>query len=124
MDLTHRHYERIQALQKLTFVKYRDELEEYSIANIGKLSAHEDLVEDRLIQTQPEEPSLKRLEDYKLLNTDDKTVVNFFDERECSVHPVDVLVDWKARVKECLGKPRNSGPSLENVLECIGVFLW
>lgn len=64
---------------------------------------------------------LKRLEDFRTANTDENTVLNFFDERE--VHPLTVstssnTVDQAmAAMVKFIGKPHNYGPSDEQLLE-------
>uniref|UniRef100_A0A8C9TEV8 Adenylate kinase 7a n=1 Tax=Scleropages formosus TaxID=113540 RepID=A0A8C9TEV8_SCLFO len=55
-----------------------------------------------------QEPFLRHLTAYRDVNTEDETVLNYFDELE--IHP-----EQTGRVKVCkiLGKPRNYGPTKE-----------
>ena len=68
-----------------------------------------------------EEALTKRLEEFRKNNTDENTVVNFFDEIE--IHPILLNVegadtaDIVATIKKCIGHPRNYGPSPEEVAQ-------
>ncbi|KAH6591458.1 hypothetical protein BASA61_004969 [Batrachochytrium salamandrivorans] len=66
-----------------------------------------------------EEALLKRLEEYRKINTDETTVLNYFDEQE--IHPITLAVE-SIELKEVLetvtkkvGGPRNYGPSAEEI---------
>ncbi|XP_041353358.1 adenylate kinase 7-like [Gigantopelta aegis] len=67
---------------------------------------------------------LRRLSEYKTLNTEDDTVLNYFDELEIHPHKIDVTKDtsemMQGTVEKCkkiIGKPRNYGPTPEELEE-------
>lgn len=43
-DITHAHYERIRHLQKLAFMKFRDSLEDFALANVGSVDSRDGLL--------------------------------------------------------------------------------
>ena len=63
----------------------------------------------------------KRLEEFRKLNTDEETVLNYFDEVEIS--PIILQVEVKdsqqilSQIIKCMGEPRNYGKSPEEILE-------
>lgn len=68
-----------------------------------------------------EEILLRRLEEFRLINTDENTVLNFFDEIE--IHPITFNIesikmeDFMKAVVVNIGKPHNYGPSREQLAE-------
>ncbi|KAJ8331256.1 hypothetical protein O5D80_000811 [Batrachochytrium dendrobatidis] len=66
-----------------------------------------------------EEALTKRLEEYRKVNTDETTVLNYFDEQE--VHPtiIDVekmeLTETIEMITKVMGGARNYGPSVEEI---------
>lgn len=83
-----------------------------------------------------EEALVKRLEEYKSINTDENTVLNYFDEHE--IHPIQLdigkfletsrtefttptfieAIDKIAEIASAkMGSPRNYGPSPQKLLE-------
>jgi adenylate kinase len=80
------------------------------------------LPESALVNSKySEEILVKRLEEFRKLNTDEVTVLNFFDELE--VIPVTLQVDIVDspqilnQIFEQVGQPRNYGPSQEQIAE-------
>jgi hypothetical protein len=63
----------------------------------------------------------KRLEDFRGRNTDESTVLNFFDEKE--IHPMAIQVERQTTdqimqlLYKRIGKPHNYGPSAEQIAE-------
>ena len=61
----------------------------------------------------------KRLEDFRLNNTDESTVLNYFDELE--IHPISVQVEDKdseaifSTMIKHVGRPHNFGPTPEKL---------
>lgn len=80
------------------------------------------LPEDQLVNTKNSEEVLSsRLDKFRSENTDETTVLNFFDEQE--IHPtvlnVETITPGKlvnAAIAK-IGEPRNYGPSLEELRE-------
>lgn len=66
-----------------------------------------------------EEILTKRLEEYRKANTDELTVLNYFDELEITpiILQLEVIDSFQAvaQVFEELGEPRNYGPSPEQI---------
>jgi len=71
-----------------------------------------------------EEGLLRRLAEFRAVNTEDETVLNYFDELE--VHPdhIDICPDTDENMKqtvekiiEIMGNPRNYGPTPEELAE-------
>jgi len=71
-----------------------------------------------------EEGLKRRLDEYRSLNTEDETVTNYFDELE--IHPsfIDITQDHTPDMKQTvdkvvaiMGKPRNYGPTPEEIAE-------
>jgi adenylate kinase len=65
-----------------------------------------------------EEILTKRLEEFKRNNTDESTVLNYFDEME--IHPVALSVEFNEinvfdQMLKTIGSPRNYGPSAEQI---------
>lgn len=67
-----------------------------------------------------EEGLKRRLDAYKAVNTEDETVLNFFDEVEIHPEKIDVtkdsshmMQDTVERIKKLMGEPRNYGPTPE-----------
>ncbi|CAL1541835.1 unnamed protein product [Lymnaea stagnalis] len=71
-----------------------------------------------------EKELLRRLAEYRALNTDDETVLNYFDELEFHPEKIDVtkdtsemMKDTVERIKKIFGAPRNYGPTPEELEE-------
>ncbi|KAJ3118573.1 Adenylate kinase 7 [Phlyctochytrium bullatum] len=68
-----------------------------------------------------EEALVRRLEEFRSGNTEENTVLNFFDELE--IHPLLISVETKSLdsildyIIKHLGPPRNYGPSVEQIAE-------
>ncbi|KAI8803996.1 hypothetical protein BJ742DRAFT_682527 [Cladochytrium replicatum] len=73
-----------------------------------------------------EEAFTRRLEEYRQQNTDENTVLNYFDELE--IHPFIIAIDSNAgsnlaadaataRIIQHIGKPHNYGPTPEQLAE-------
>ncbi|RUS85279.1 hypothetical protein EGW08_006980 [Elysia chlorotica] len=67
---------------------------------------------------------LRRLRDYRMVNTDDDTVLNYFDELEFHPEKIDVtkdtsemMKDTVEKIKKIFGSPRNYGPTPEELEE-------
>ncbi|KAK3753134.1 hypothetical protein RRG08_024412 [Elysia crispata] len=67
---------------------------------------------------------LRRLRDYRTVNTDDDTVLNYFDELEFHPEKIDVtkdtsemMKDTVEKIKKIFGSPRNYGPTPEELEE-------
>jgi len=67
---------------------------------------------------------LKRLAEFRAVNTDDQTVLNYFDELEVHPEHVDITADGSSNMSQVVeqivgkvGKPRNYGPTEEEQLE-------
>ncbi|KAJ3152034.1 Adenylate kinase 7 [Geranomyces variabilis] len=80
------------------------------------------LPESQIVGTKNSEEALtRRLEEYRAQNTDESTVLNFFDEAE--VHPVVVSTEANsldqvlAIVTKQVGPPHNYGPTQERLAE-------
>jgi adenylate kinase len=63
----------------------------------------------------------KRLEEFRSNNTEENTVLNYFDEQE--IHPVPITVDSNNLqavldvIISKIGKPHNYGPTPEQIAE-------
>ncbi|KAJ3402220.1 Adenylate kinase 7 [Chytriomyces hyalinus] len=68
-----------------------------------------------------EESLMRRLEEFRNANTDESTVLNYFDELEIHPHPVSITSNESETVMEgitrYIGKPHNYGPTLEQLEE-------
>ncbi|XP_059158597.1 adenylate kinase 7-like [Physella acuta] len=71
-----------------------------------------------------EKELMRRLADYRGINTDDDTVLNYFDELEFHPEKIDVTKDTSEmmretveRIKKIFGSPRNYGPTPEELEE-------
>jgi adenylate kinase len=71
-----------------------------------------------------EEGLNRRLAEFRAINTDDETVLNYFDELEFHPERIDVTKDTSVRMKETvdkiirmMGQPRNYGPTPEELAE-------
>jgi len=71
-----------------------------------------------------EEGLQRRLVEYRSVNTDDETVLNFFDELEIHPEHIDIANDHTPnmrstvdRIIQLMGKPRNYGPTSEEIAE-------
>jgi adenylate kinase len=65
-----------------------------------------------------EEAFLRRLTEFRGANTDDNTILNFFDEQEIHTYSVNAEEDESsivAHLMEHIGNPRNYGPSKEEL---------
>ncbi|GFO41343.1 adenylate kinase 7-like [Plakobranchus ocellatus] len=67
---------------------------------------------------------LRRLHDYQTVNTDDDTVLNYFDELEFHPEKINVtkdtsemMKDTVEKIKKIFGSPRNYGPTPEELEE-------
>ncbi|TPX48909.1 adenylate kinase [Synchytrium endobioticum] len=66
-----------------------------------------------------EEAITRRLAEYRTLNTEENTILNFFDEQE--VHPLVVNAETESpgtvmtQILARIGKPRNYGPTIEEL---------
>lgn len=67
---------------------------------------------------------LKRLAEFRAVNTDDQTVLNYFDELEVHPEHVDISKDTSSNMSQVVekivkitGKPRNYGPTEEERME-------
>lgn len=67
---------------------------------------------------------LKRLQEFRAVNTDDQTVLNYFDELEVHPEHLDIAADTSSnmsqvveKVIKAVGEPRNYGPTEEERLE-------
>ncbi len=61
---------------------------------------------------------LRRLQEFRANNTDDNTILNFFDEQEIhafSVNAEEIETSILAHMIEHIGTPRNYGPSKEEI---------
>jgi adenylate kinase len=75
-----------------------------------------------------EDVLIKRLEDFRKTNTDELTVLNFFDELE--IHPVVIhgellennLNSVTDRMVKLIGNPRNYGATAEKIAEDIRIL--
>ncbi|XP_014676631.1 PREDICTED: adenylate kinase 7-like [Priapulus caudatus] len=66
----------------------------------------------------------RRLDEYSLINTEDETVLNYFDELEIHPERINIATDDSPEMKqtveqivEIIGAPRNYGPSEEELEE-------
>jgi adenylate kinase len=80
------------------------------------------LPEEQLVNTKNSEEALTaRLDKFRTENTDEVTVLNFFDEQE--IHPIVLKVESITPAKLVdfaiakIGQPRNYGPTLEELRE-------
>lgn len=71
-----------------------------------------------------EKELLRRLTDYRNTNTEDDTVLNYFDELEFHPEKIDVakdnsemMKDTAEKIKKIFGSPRNYGPTPEELEE-------
>ncbi|KAI9209622.1 uncharacterized protein BJ171DRAFT_560904 [Polychytrium aggregatum] len=68
-----------------------------------------------------EEALVRRLEEFRAMNTDENTVLNYFDELE--IHPIPIAVenvapeDVMGTIIKHIGKPHNYGPTPEQLAE-------
>jgi len=71
-----------------------------------------------------EEEFLRRLQEFRTINVDDESVLNYFDELE--IHPENITISDKdtesypriiTHVNHLMGEPRNYGPTPEEKLE-------
>ena len=75
----------------------------------------------KTLSAHPKTALLKRLEEFRKLNTPETTVMNYFDEKE--VHPIvlstetNTLEQVFAILLKKFGKPHNYGPSEEQLAE-------
>ncbi|XP_063679451.1 adenylate kinase 7-like isoform X3 [Bolinopsis microptera] len=67
---------------------------------------------------------LKRLAEFRAINTDDQTVLNYFDELEVHPEHLNIAADTSSNMSQVMekivktvGKPRNYGPTQEEQLE-------
>jgi adenylate kinase len=64
---------------------------------------------------------VRRLEEYRTANTDENTVLNYFDELE--IHPIPLPVENQTgenlidSITKKVGKPHNYGPTIEQLEE-------
>ncbi|KND00419.1 uncharacterized protein SPPG_04741 [Spizellomyces punctatus DAOM BR117] len=94
------------------------------------LDASDDVIKDRIMNlpesavagTKNSEDALtRRLEEFRASNTDENTVLNFFDELE--IHPIIISVEANdadavmSIVTKTIGRPHNYGPSPEQIAE-------
>ncbi|KAJ3332668.1 Adenylate kinase 7 [Blyttiomyces sp. JEL0837] len=92
------------------------------------LEASDEFIKDRVMNLpesviadtkNSEEALTRRLEEFRNINTDENTVLNFFDEIE--IHPLVISVETNnteavmSSVTNHLGKPRNYGPTPEQL---------
>ncbi|KAJ3102300.1 Adenylate kinase 7 [Phlyctochytrium planicorne] len=96
---------------------------------IISLEASDDFIKERIMNIpeaslelkNTEEVLVRRLEEFRSLNTEENTVLNFFDELE--IHPFVIPIESKTAefiietVLAHLGTPRNYGPSAEQIAE-------
>ncbi|EDO36546.1 predicted protein [Nematostella vectensis] len=72
-----------------------------------------------------EEGLMRRLSEYRAVNTEDETVLNFFDELEIHPDNIDISQDSNdpkmcatvEQIKKLMGEPRNYGPTPEELAE-------
>ncbi|XP_065055319.1 adenylate kinase 7-like [Rhopilema esculentum] len=71
-----------------------------------------------------EEGLLRRLAEFRAVNTEDETVLNYYDELEIHPEHIDITVDTDENMKETvekiikiMGSPRNYGPTPEELAE-------
>ncbi|XP_013392761.1 adenylate kinase 7 [Lingula anatina] len=71
-----------------------------------------------------EEGLMRRLTEYRAINGEDETVLNYFDELEIHPDKIDVtkdsskmMADTVEKVKKMMGPPRNYGPTAEELAE-------
>ncbi|KAJ3015879.1 Adenylate kinase 7 [Thoreauomyces humboldtii] len=98
--------------------------------HVISLDISDDLIKERIMQLpdsavagtkNAEEALTRRLEEYRAINTDEVTVLNFFDEAE--VHPLIVSTEANnvdavmAIVTKQIGRPHNYGPTEERLAE-------
>lgn len=84
-----------------------------------------DLPESVVVGTHSTEEGLqRRLAEYRAINTDDDTVLNYFDELEFHPEHIDVTKDTSLKMKDTvdtiiklIGNPRNYGPTPEELAE-------
>lgn len=84
-----------------------------------------ELPESVVVGTHNSEEGLqRRLTEYRGVNTDDETVFNYFDELEFHPEKIDVSKDSSIKMKDTvdaivkmIGKPRNYGPTPEELAE-------
>lgn len=70
-----------------------------------------------------EDSLIKRLEEFRKINTDENTVLNYFDELE--IHPIiinaelaeNLLDSALENMMKIIGAPRNYGPTAEQIAE-------
>ncbi|KAJ3218844.1 Adenylate kinase 7 [Dinochytrium kinnereticum] len=96
---------------------------------IISLEASDDFIKERVMNIpeaslehkNTEEVLIRRLEEYRNQNTEENTVLNFFDELE--IHPFIVPTESRSfesildDIYKHLGPPRNYGPSAEQIAE-------
>ncbi|KAJ3416008.1 Adenylate kinase 7 [Chytridiales sp. JEL 0842] len=96
---------------------------------ILSLEASDDFLKERVMNLpdtsmdpkNSEEGLTRRLETFRALNTDELTVLNYFDELE--IHPTPITIESLTpdslleTVKTLVGKPHNYGPTLEQLEE-------
>ncbi|KAJ3054331.1 Adenylate kinase 7 [Rhizophlyctis rosea] len=105
---------------------------DHSIApdHIISLEASDDFIKDRIMKLpesaiagtrNSEEALVRRLEEFRTANTEENTVLNFFDEQE--IHPLSISVETTDTDKlmdliiKHVGKPHNYGPTAEQLAE-------
>ncbi|XP_068683125.1 adenylate kinase 7-like isoform X1 [Montipora foliosa] len=71
-----------------------------------------------------EEGLMRRLADFRAINTEDETVLNYFDELEIHPDHIDITQDKTRKmtktveqIKKLMGSPRNYGPTPEELAE-------
>ncbi|XP_031567964.1 adenylate kinase 7-like [Actinia tenebrosa] len=71
-----------------------------------------------------EEGLMRRLNEYRAINTEDETVLNYFDELEFHPDHIDISADSSPKmtdtveaIKKLIGEPRNYGPTPEEIAE-------
>ncbi|XP_045187456.1 adenylate kinase 7-like [Mercenaria mercenaria] len=85
------------------------------------------LPESEVVNTHnTEEGLMRRLEAFRNANTEEDTVLNYFDELEIHPEEIDVtkdtspmMSDTVERLKKIIGKPRNYGPTPEELAETL-----
>lgn len=97
---------------------------------VFSLEASDDVLRERILQLPEseinpvktsEEAFLRRLEDFRRNDTDEKSVLNFFDLHD--VYPITYAVETQSATQifdatvKSVGRPRNYGPTDEQLLE-------
>ncbi|XP_074647604.1 adenylate kinase 7-like [Tubulanus polymorphus] len=97
--------------------------------NVFVLEANDEFLKNRVMNLpesvvagthNTEDGLTRRLADYRAANTEDETVLNYFDELEIHPDHIDVMKDSSEmmhdtveRMKKVMGEPRNYGPTIE-----------